>query len=636
MLIFSEEGSITPIEGPLLAGIYRYDDIMSQASEILKDESDWVLGEDGGFASAISVEIIPVVIPDPPPIIHTYLSCVLLPNELIPCNVEEDARDEAIGSVITLLEPHQAQVSYRNSVRAFVARVVRRTLSAKVYETGLHALDCFLPDDPIRLTVLLGRTNLFIDNWMTTLTDKLSILADSGSDNGKNLLSEMMLVVDDDCMAGEDVQPLCEHAVSRVTSTNANSSPKLFCDIEDANVEIDSNNLSGVRFLSFLEEVAQLVGKKDLFKRSLLLIRGWWTYEISTFLNQSSKNFLSDHALCVLICSIFNQHHATLFQPLQVLSVFIAEYCELDWSNCAVTVQGVVPFRSSLSDSEIALSDMDASGNAWGGIPAVAESNSEPWLKYPSATDLLTAAIILKYADILKPPKGFSPVPSCGSKSPILSHGSSMSNLYALPTVQPSVAPVSHVSPLSSYREFDPSGVSLSLPVSGVTSSETVSVSTYSPKSESASQGPYSVIMKPSADTDTPGSPSLRSGHTPSDTFHRCAINIVHPLNQTNMVSPSMTSERAAKIVQTFEYGAKQLSQALKISQADDPSSQSPFNRFFKAVFVRFNGGWRPDVFKGAQSMCQYSGGESLILLVFNLSCLTLLITHLDFVMNDF
>lgn len=607
-----EEGMITPIEGPLLAGVYRYDDIMSQASEILKDESDWVLGEDGGFASTISVEIIPVVIPDPPPIIHTYLSCLLLPNDLIPLNEEEDARDEAIGSVITLLEPHQAQVSYRNSVKAFVARVVRRTLSAKVYETGLHALDCFLPDDPIRLTVLLGRTNLFVDNWVATLTDKFSILADVNSDNGKNLLAEMMQVVDDDCMAGEDLQPLCEHILSRITSTMTSGTPKLFCDIEDANVEIDSNCLSGVRFLSFVEEVAQLVGKKELFKRSLLLIRGWWTYEISTYLGQPSKNFLSDHALCVLICSIFNQHHATLFQPLQVLSVFLAEYCELDWSNCAVTVQGVVPFRSSITDVEIALSDLDAGGNAWPSIPSVAESNSEPWLKYPSGTDLLTAAMLLKYADVLKPPKGFSPVPSCGSKSPILSHGSSMSNLYALPTVQPSVAPISHISPLSSYREFDPTNVSLSLPSSGVTSSETVSVSTYSPKSESTILGTYSGNMKPTADIDTPGSPSLRSGsgHTTSDTFHRCAINIVHPLNQTNMVSSSISSERAAKIVQIFEIGAKNLCQALKISQADDPNSQSPFNRFFKAVLARFNGGWRPDVFKGAQSMCQYTGGE--------------------------
>ena len=34
--------------------------------------------------------------------------------------------------------------------------------------------------------------------------------------------------------------------------------------------------------------------------------------------------------------------------------------------------------------------------------------------------------------------------------------------------------------------------------------------------------------------------------------------------------------------------------------------------------------------------MCQYSGGESLKLLVFNLSCLTLPIIHLDIVMNDF
>lgn len=605
----AEDGAVSAVDTPLLAGIYRYDDIMAQAAEILKDETDWILGEDGGFASAAPVEVVAVVIPDPPPVIHTYLTCAVLPTDLIPVNEEDDLRDEAIGSVITLLEPHQAQVSYRNSVRAFLARVVRRTLSAKVYETGLHALDCFLPDDPIRLTVLLGRTNLFVENWLPTLADKLSVLADQGSENGKMLLSEMMQIVDDDYMAGEDVQPLSDHSVGRVTATNNSSTSKVFCDVEDTSMEIDCNSLTSVRFLSFLEEVAHLVGKKELFKRSLLLIRGWWTYETSNYLGAPTKNFLSDQALCVMICSIFNQYHATLHQPLQVLSVFLAEFCDVDWGNCAVTIQGIVPFRSVIQEPEYGSVDAEIPETS---VTAM-ESASEPWLRYPGDNDLLSAAVLLKYADVTKSPKSLSPILSCGSKSPVISHGSSSSNIYALPTVSPSTTSVSQLSPLSCYRELDIAAINLSAPGTGSGSEGATDTSQCnpSPKSDLASAG-FSTALKASTDLDHPDSPVRRTSQIVVESFQRCAMNIVHPLNQSNMVPLTMPTDRVSKIVQIFEVGAKNLSQALKVAPSEELNVQSAFNRFFKAVQVRFGGGWRPDVFKGAQSMCQYAGGDSI------------------------
>ena len=72
-----------------------------------------------------------------------------------------------------------------------------------------------------------------------------------------------------------------------------------------------------------------------------------------------------------------------------------------------------------------------------------------------------------------------------------------------------------------------------------------------------------------------------------------------------------MTYEKAVIIAQIFETGARNLSQALKLSQGEHINVHAPFNRFFKSVLLRFRGSWRPDVFKGAQSMCQYAGGES-------------------------
>lgn len=613
---------------------------MVQAAEFLKDETDWIVGEDGGFVNSVAAEVVPIVIPDPPPVVHTYSTCTLLSSDLIPVNEEKDMRDEAIGSVISLLEPHQAQVSYRNSVRAFFARVVRRTLCAKVYETGLHALDCFLPDDPMRLTVLLGRTNVCVENGISSLNEKLFLLADQSSEMGKVLLAELMQPIDDDYMAGEDIQPLSEHSVSRV-SVNAS---KIFCDVDlpATNLEIDINNLSGVRFLSFLDEVAQLVGKEELFKRSLLLIRGWWVYEASTYLGIFSKNFLTDHALCVLIVSIFNQHHSTLHHPLQVLSVFLAEYSELDWANCAVTIQGIVPFRPCVPEPEVAavmatpsdgehsesltppsptLSPVSTSvaevpiatttSNVTVNINTGSNSLSEPWMRYPKDSDLISASMLLKYIEHVKIVKPSTPTPiqSSDSKSPALSASSYGASMYNFTAMSPLDTPLSHISPQSRYRELDNNVMNLSLINSGDLISESTSgTATTGVLTPSGS----SIAKQPSTDMDTIDSPRRKAAIAPpAEAFQRSAMNIIHPLQQLNLVPMTMPAERVAKIVQIFEVGTKNLTQALKASQGDEISCQSAFNRFFKAVLLRFVGGWRPDVFSGAQSMCHYGEGKT-------------------------
>jgi len=63
-----------------------------------------------------------------------------------------------------------------------------------------------------------------------------------------------------------------------------------------------------------------------LFKRSLLLVRAWWAYEASSYVGTSVKNFLADSVICVMLMSVFNQHHTVIHQPLQALAVFLAEY----------------------------------------------------------------------------------------------------------------------------------------------------------------------------------------------------------------------------------------------------------------------------------------------------------------------
>jgi hypothetical protein len=169
-------------------------------------------------AAAAAAEAAPAVEATPLPRYHTYTSSKHVPEACIPTNEVADSRDQAVEAVLSLLWPREAQVSrlphgqdragciavsvstsiftsfsssfspcfhphLRLSLRALsrpgdlpVLRVhvaqqaTQRSLNTKTFEAGLHAVHCFLPDDPVRLSVLLcqlWRGNAA--NWLTVL-----------------------------------------------------------------------------------------------------------------------------------------------------------------------------------------------------------------------------------------------------------------------------------------------------------------------------------------------------------------------------------------------------------------------------------------------------------------------------------
>ena len=76
-----------------------------------------------------------------------------------------------------MLQPHEEQMTHRGSIRLFVSRQVRKAMGARVFETGLQALRCFLPDDSMKLSVVLWRGHAA--NWHVTLSDVSGTKADS-------------------------------------------------------------------------------------------------------------------------------------------------------------------------------------------------------------------------------------------------------------------------------------------------------------------------------------------------------------------------------------------------------------------------------------------------------------------------
>jgi hypothetical protein len=244
--------------------------------------------------------------------------------------------EESVREIVAAIQPHPSQISYRASVIALVKRQVRCVLRVNAFECGLHVLRCFLPDDPTRLTVVLGRSR--VAQWHKTLHDRLTVLSEQTE------LSRVDRANDDDFATDQDDEfPVCDHVVSKVQVASEDANFKVDCLVDSTEVSISCNRRGDICLLAFIEEFASLVGQEDLFKRSLLLIRAWWFYETTAYGNPI-RHYISDGGMCIMVCAIFNQFHARITSPLQALCLFLAEYSAYDGATHAITLQGIVPF----------------------------------------------------------------------------------------------------------------------------------------------------------------------------------------------------------------------------------------------------------------------------------------------------
>ena len=630
----SEDELVIPpnTEIPLLAGAYRYEDLMNQATDVLKGEAEWFLGDETGML-CMPLDALSMVIPDPPPVVHTYKNCVELPFDMIPCNEEPEARDAVISGILSLIEPHESQRNYRASVRTYITRLVRRLYGAKVFEVGLHSLEYFLPTDPIRLSILLRRSNppSGPSDWIPPLAEKLEHLATKDP----TLIADLLSNVDDE--GTEDVsQGFIEHDVKSISiQTVAGIQCSIACTMDtDNSVDIMANCLNEIRLLAFFEEVAVLVGKNELFNRSLLLIRAWWRYQAHSV---NGEVLFDDWILSILVVSVFNQHHMVLFQPLQVFSVFMAEYCGLNWTEYAVTIQGIVPFRETKKDTVISspssgaptptyphpsssLSilegaresllcesdresfrtntgsyDIHSSTSLSDDPPPYHHDSSdqevkiedkdkdivetEPWMRHATDSNLITAAMLRKYA-----PKIPSP-----------------SRRY----FDPNNSPTSAANTRSIVMPPQASATTSSGSSSELCDATTATTKIYSPDLSSGEGTDDAPTTSIHSNTTTNGDkdtlPINVGGHVSQpivpEKYKRFDINVVHPFSCMNMVMGPLSAEYGAKLSACFRKSADDWHKALQMP------NYSLIHRFFLNITNTFHGGYRPDVFKGSQSM---------------------------------
>jgi hypothetical protein len=101
-------------------------------------------------------------------------------------------------------------------------------------------------------------------------------------------------------------------------------------------VDISIRQLGGLCTLDFMTFIDDLIAKDHLLKKSIILLKAWFTYEAS-FLG-SYAACLATYALYVLILFNFNNFHDTLASPMDVFRKFFQLWGSFDWDSYLITM----------------------------------------------------------------------------------------------------------------------------------------------------------------------------------------------------------------------------------------------------------------------------------------------------------
>eukprot|EP01034_Spumella_vulgaris_P029831 gene29831-36949_t len=255
--------------------------------------------------------------------------------------------DRVADELVKILAPRESQLQCRAGIAAFVKKQVRLALNVSAFDVTLNELHCALPDDVLKLSVVINQQD--VAQWYKPLMERLGQVAERSSPIGCTLppLEDVVLPTGFDLFGAVSlVLPSQTHSVFNVQLTTNKLSYKISCVVNGVSVEIVANNRVELVFLAFFEEVDALVGQDHMFKRSVMLIRAWWTYEASNCIGMDIKHYIPDNSMCVMVAAIFNQHHDVIASPLQALSLFLREYSQFNGTTHTITLQGVVPFEA--------------------------------------------------------------------------------------------------------------------------------------------------------------------------------------------------------------------------------------------------------------------------------------------------
>lgn len=230
-------------------------------------------------------------------------------------DVPGDARHKRTQALVQSVKPRPTSLAKRKRVLAFVRKVVDKALQGKgrvvhAYTFGSVPLETYLPDGDIDVCIF-AKGKPLPEDWVAKLQEAL---LRTQEEQGNTM------------------------GVRNVTAINAEV--KLCkCNVDNILVDFSASQLSGLSTLLFLEEVNLLVGRENLVKDSIILVKAWCFYESRIMGAQHA--LLSTYALETMVLYIISYFHEHAKTPLEVLHLFLRYFSEFDWEQHYLSLEGV-------------------------------------------------------------------------------------------------------------------------------------------------------------------------------------------------------------------------------------------------------------------------------------------------------
>jgi hypothetical protein len=445
---------------------------------------------------------------------------IYLPAELLPLVGNASSShpfDGFVDSTLQNIAPVELQIQHRHSIVLLLKKLVRVALGSTAFEYGVQTTRCLLPDDPLKITVMLSKT--LLPTWHTFLCEYLTSYAEKANVYG----GSSFVPPDEDEQNLDpyfhDLAPTANHFIGNVSHVKQNLMHSVTMIVDSITVEISPNNRAELCLTSFVEEVNQTIGSNELFKRSLLLIRAWWALETQPYVGCSIRHYLSDFHLFVMLAGVFNQYSKYIKTPMVAFCFFLAEYSSFDGISKAISIRGFAPFQTKTSN--------------------------QPILPEQKAHHIIPEALLEKYWV-----------------------------LYNISHVQEQQEQQQRKRGLSSDDEPSNSE-SGSSPVSRShsitqTNELTTAAAAAAATSSAAPVGEISSIEKLLTDTVRENMKALSANHL--FLFDRSSYNIIHPLSHTNMITEKLSQRRVSRLSKAFQSGAVAVAAILRGASSSDSS----------------------------------------------------------------
>lgn len=246
------------------------------------------------------------------------------------------------------LFPSESSLQTRFDVFVFVRDLICRTLGVPLFPIGSSVSHTFLQDSDLNCTAFVSsKSPLVDDTWYVKVNEALCLSAFQQQAGNITDSSSSPIVVSNVSFVNREMK-MIRSIINGIT------------------VDITMNQHQSLFMETLIERVDAFVGRDNLFKRSLLLLKAWFQYESSKYtyggdsltnsntstggtsgLKYVSNNTaISTWSIVVMLIATFQQHGENIFFPIQALGHCFRYLTGFDWMNCALTVFGPVPLSS--------------------------------------------------------------------------------------------------------------------------------------------------------------------------------------------------------------------------------------------------------------------------------------------------